>query len=250
MGDFNLAGITQARQIHQLEIYEKLWNDAVSAFESGEPKLDPHLPDKSKDVRRGVTLIFRPGANVRNVVAGFTAKLAELCPGQYFYQPQELHVTVLSIITMTELWTQEMERFQQCRPIIGGALSSQRTFEIKFRGVTASPDSVLIQGFPANNGLESIRAELRGAFARSGFADMLDRRYKVTASHMTFMRFCFRQSHSDLKRLLAFLKENRQTNFGECEVQKLELILGDWYASEDRVETLEEYPLLRPISEP
>jgi hypothetical protein len=46
-----------------------------------------------------------------------------------------------------------------------------------------------------------------------------------------------------MKRLIAFLKDNRQTNFGECDVCKLELILGDWYASADKVKTLEEYPL-------
>lgn len=224
-----------------MEIYEKLWNDAVSALERGEPKFDPHLPNKTKDVRRGVTLLFRPTADVRDAVAGFVTKLAEIFPGQYFYQPEELHVTVLSLITMTNLWRQEMERFQQCRSIINDVLRTQRAFEIKFQGVTASPDSVLIQGFPSGDGLETIRTELRKAFARSGFADMLDRRYKVTAAHMTFMRFC--RPGLEIKRLLAVLKENRQINFGQCEIHKFELIFGDWYASADRVEKLEEYPL-------
>jgi 2'-5' RNA ligase len=231
-----------------LEIYEKLWNEAVSAFERGEPKLDPYLPNKTKDVRRGVTLVFRPAANVRNAVADFVSRLADICPGQYFYQPQELHVTALSIFTMTELWREEMERFQQCRPIIGDVLRRQRAFGIKFRGVTASPDAVLIQGCPADDGLETIRAELRNAFARAGFADMVDRRYKVTAAHITAMRFC--RPVSEIQRLLAFLKENRRSDFGECEIDKLELIFGDWYASSDKIETLEEYPLLGPIPKP
>jgi 2'-5' RNA ligase len=225
----------------ELEIYEKLWNDSVSAFERGETKLDPHLPNKTKDGRRGVTLVFRPLANVRDAVADFIQRLAEICPGQYFYRPQELHITVLSIFTMTELWQEELERFQQCRPIIADALRVQRAFGMEFRGVTASPDAILVQGFPADDGLETIRAELRSSFARSGFADMLDRRYKVTAAHITAMRFCRRGP--DIQRLLAFLKENRQTNFGECRIHKLELILGDWYASADRVETLEKYRL-------
>ncbi len=224
-----------------MEIYEKLWNDAVSAFERGESKLDPHLPNKGGDVRRGVTLIFRPSADVRNAVRDFARRLAEICPGQYFYQPEELHVTVLSLITMTDLWKQEMERFQHCRPIIGDVLRTQHAFEIKFCGVTASSDSVLIQGFPADDGLQAIRSKLRNAFARTDFADMLDRRYKVTAAHMTLMRFC--RPIPESNRLVAFLKENRQTNFGECGIDKLELIFGDWYASADKVEILEEYQL-------
>jgi 2'-5' RNA ligase len=221
-----------------LEIYEKLWNDAVSAFARGEPKLDPHLPNKTNDARRGVTLLFRPPADVREAIADFIGRLAKICPGQYLYQPQELHVTVLSIITMTDLWRQEMERFHRCRPIIIDALPALRAFGIKFCGVTASPDSVLIQGFPTDDGLETIRAELRNAFARSGFADMLDRRYKVTAAHITAMRFC--RPGPEMERLLVFLKENRQTNFGECGIGKLELILGDWYASSDKIEIVEE----------
>jgi 2'-5' RNA ligase len=225
----------------RLEIYEKLWDEAVFTFVRGGQKADRFLPEKTADVRRGTTLIFRPPADVRNAVTDFMSRLAEICPGQYFYRPEELHITVLSIITMTELWEQEMDRFQKGRPLIGQALTAQRPFKIKFHGVTASPDSVLIQGFPLDDGLAAIRATLRDAFARAGFADMLDRRYKVTAAHMSVMRFC--RPCPEINELLAFLKENRQTGFGECEISQLELIFGDWYASSDKVKSLEEYSL-------
>jgi len=224
-----------------LEIYEKLWNDAVCAFERDEYKIDHHLPDKTGDLRRGVTLLFRPPPNVRDTVTSFMVRLGSLCPGQYFYRPAELHITLLSIITMTELWEQELKRFEICRPLIGQALMAQRPFRISFRGVTASPDSILIQGFPSDNGLAAVRSALRDAFARAGFADMLDRRYKVTAAHITIMRFCRRCP--DTQRLLAFLRKNRETSFGECEINNIELILGDWYASSDRLKILEEYIL-------
>jgi 2'-5' RNA ligase len=224
-----------------LEIYEKLWNDAVSAFERGEPRIDPDLPEKTSDLRRGMTLIFRPSAKVRDAVTDFMTRLLEVCPGQYFYHPRELHVTLLSIITMTELWEQEMDRFQECRPIIGEALRAQRPFKIEFKGITASPDSVLIQGFPLNDGLATVRTALREAFAPAGFGDMLDRRYKATAAHISIMRFC--SPCPEIKRLLAFLKENRQTDFGECEIDKIQLIFGDWYASSGYLQTLEEYKL-------
>jgi 2'-5' RNA ligase len=224
-----------------LEIYEKLWNDAVSAYQLGKQRIDPHLPGKTGDQRRGITLIFRPCAMVRDAVAGFIAKLADICPGQYFYRPEELHITLLSIITMMESWEQEMPRFRQSRPIIGRVLKARRPFKIRFHGVTASPDSLLIKGFPLDDGLAQIREALREAFARAGFADMLDRRYKVTAAHITVMRFC--RPCPQMNRLLAFLKESRETTFGECEINRIQLILGDWYASADRVETLEEYSL-------
>jgi 2'-5' RNA ligase len=230
-----------APKFFKLEIYEKLWNAAVPAFERGAERIDRHLPDKTRDLRRGVTLLCRPLPIARGAVTDFMGRLAEICPRQYFYQPEELHVTVLSIITMTELWEQEMDRFKECRPLIGRALSGQRPFKIKFYGVTASPDSILIQGFPLNDGLGAIRTSLRQTFTRAGFADMLDRRYKVTAAHITIMRFS--RPCPDSTRLVAFLGENRQTNFGECEIGELELIFGDWYASSDKVKTLEAYSL-------
>ena len=154
-----------------------------------------------------------------------------------------MHVTVLSIITMTELWREEMPRFEVARPILREVLERQRPFEIQFRGVTAAPDSVMIQGFPVGDGLAVIREALREAFARAGFGDMLDRRYKVSAAHISIMRFC--KECPEIKRLLEFLKESREKDFGECEMKSFELICGDWYASTDTVKTLEEYRLRR-----
>lgn len=188
-----------------------------------------------------MTLIFRPAADVRDAVADFIHRLTRFCPEQYFYRPEELHITILSIFSGTELWKQELERLQRCQPIIGKALKTQHPFKIKFHGVTASPDSVLIQGFPLDDGLAAIRTALRDSFARKGFGDMLDRRYKVVAAHITIMRFC--RPCPDMKPLLKFLKENRQTDFAQCEIDRLELVLGDWYASADKVTTLEEYQL-------
>jgi 2'-5' RNA ligase len=224
-----------------LDIYEQLWRDAAAAFERGEQKLDAHLPGKAGDTRRGVTLVLRPSASVLDAVTEFIGRLETICPGQYFYQRQEMHVTVLSIISGTELWRREMERFAQCRHIIGEVLGSQRTFKVKFRGVTAARDSVMIQGFPMDDGLAAIRKALRKAFADAGFGDMLDRRYKVSAAHISFMRFC--KAGADMKRLLTFLKESREIEFGESHVGNLELILSDWYASANTVKVLENYQL-------
>ncbi len=234
--------LSKSRRLEKFEIYDKLWSDAALAFERSEHSIDSHVSDKTNDLRRGVTLVLRPAEPARSAVADYIGQLREICPEQYFYQPEELHVTVLSIITMTQLWQQEMERFEACRPIIRDVLGRQRSFKIRFQGVTASRDSVLIQGFPMDNGLAAIRDALREAFGRAGFGDMIDRRYKVTAAHMSIMRFS--RQCLEMKRLFAFLKESREAELGQCEISSLELILGDWYASADRVKTLEEYQFL------
>jgi 2'-5' RNA ligase len=224
-----------------LQIYEQLWSEAVTAFERGEQPVDPVLSGQTRDLRRGVTLVFRPSPPVRDRVKNFLDRLATVCPGQYFYQPEELHVTVLSIISGTEFWRKEIRKLAACRAIIGDVLSHQHAFPISFRGVTASPGAVLIQGFPTGDGLTQIRDALRAAFAQNGLGGLLDRRYKVSAAHMTALRF--KKPETNGQRLVSLLTKNRRTDFGESEVNRLQLIWGDWYAARNIVRTLQEYPL-------
>lgn len=226
----------------KLEIYEQLWRDASAAFEREEQKIDPWLLEKAKDGRRGVTLLFRPSATALDEAGKYAGRLETVCPGQYFYRREEMHVTVLSIVTVTDLWREEMKRFEKCRHIIGDVLRGQRPFKVRFRGVTASRESVMLQGFPVGEGLEAMRRAVREAFARAGFGDLPDRRYKVSAAHINIMRFC--KAGADMKPLLAFLKESRELDFGECEVNRLELIFSDWYASVETMKVLEEYRLV------
>ena len=89
--------------------------------------------------------------------------------------------------------------------------------------------------------LVQIRDALRDAFDRNGFGGMLDRRYKISTAHMTAMRFS--DLGGDWKRLASMLEENRGTDFGETDVNSLQLVWGDWYASGSIVRTLQEFRL-------
>jgi 2'-5' RNA ligase len=222
-------------------IYEGLWNEAASAFARGEPQIDPLLSHRTTDLRRCVTLVLRPSPAVQARVGDYLDRLAAVFPEQYYYRPEELHVTVLSIISGSEHWRKEMRALAACRPILSEVLSRQHAFKIVFKGVTASPGSVLIQGFPMGDGLAIIRDDLRAAFAHGGFGGMLDRRYKITAAHITAMRF--QKPVANLKRLTSLLEEGRQIDFGETDVNSLQLIWCDWYAAAGSVRILQEYRL-------
>jgi len=224
-----------------MELYEKLWQDAVTALMRGEPQLDAHLLNRAGDMRRGVTIVLRPSPAVCGRVKAYIDRLAAVCPGQHFYRPEELHVTVLSIISGTEYWQKEILKLPAYRAVIRDVLSKQRPFKLDFKGITATPNSVMIQGFPAGNGLALVRDELRSAFARAGYSGLLDRRYKISAAHMTIMRFC--RPETDWKRLLALLEEGRKLDFGMMEVDCLQLIQADWYASTDTLQILDEHRL-------
>ena len=223
-------------------LYEKLWREAVAALEQGSPRLDPFLKNRTGDQRRAVTLIARPSPEVCNRVGNFLQEIATVAPGQYYYQPAEFHLTVLSVIPGSENWRGLMQKLPDYLTVLDEILRNRSAFSVAFRGVTASPEAVMIQGFPAGNTLAQLRDDLRAALSRRGLGENVDRRYKVVAAHLTVVRFA--TPMADWKPLKALLAAHRQTDFGECRVGSLELIESDWYASTDTVRTLREYPLL------
>jgi 2'-5' RNA ligase len=223
------------------QIYERLWQKAALAFEAGRPGIDPQLPDKTNDSRRGLTLLLRPNRAVQRSINAFLGKLADAAPGQYFYRPEEFHVTVLAIIPGSERWRDKIRHLAACRSMVNKVLKEHREFSIVFRGVTATADAVMIQGFPGDDTLLQIRNHLREKFRSSALSNELDRRYRIHAAHLTIMRFC--RPDTDWKHLKGLLEANRETPFGETRVNSLQLVLTDWYSSADQVRLLDEYRL-------
>ncbi|MGH7992687.1 MAG: 2'-5' RNA ligase family protein [Limisphaerales bacterium] len=230
------ATLTEARNI-----YEQLWSKTGALLKSGRMRIDPCLRDKAGDDRRGATLVARPDAVVRRRVGKFLREAAALCPRQYFYQPPELHVTVMAIIPGSEFWRDGIHQLPACQAVLDRVLKDCRPFQVDFRGVTVSPDAVIIQGFPADNTLARLRDRLRDAFGKADLGENLDRRYKTVTAHLTVMRFA--EPEADWKRLYDFLEAHRETDFGETCFQTLQLIWSNWYASAGIVRVLQEYPL-------
>jgi 2'-5' RNA ligase len=223
------------------QIYERLWQKAALAFEAGRPRIDPLLPGKVNDPRRGVTLLLRPDQAVQRSIDYFLGKLSDVAPGQNFYRPEEFHVTVLAIIPGSERWQDKLCHLDACRLAVSKVLKEQREFTIAFQGVTATAEAVMVQGFPTDDTLQQIRNRLRKELRNSPLSHELDRRYRIHAAHLTVMRFC--RPDTDWQRLKDLLAANRATPFGESRVQSLQLVLTDWYSSADRVKVLEEYRL-------
>lgn len=223
------------------EIYDWLWSRASEALAQGRPEIDPFLSDRNKDDRRAVTLAFRPNATVQVKVNELLHAAQGIVPEQHFYRPEELHTTVLSVIPGSTWWRKQMVDLPAMREVISEVFRSRKPFSIAYRGVTASPGAVMVQGFPTDDSLEKLRDDLRAAFKEKGVGANIDRRYKISAAHITVMRFGAAQS--DWKRLLALLIANRNTDFGKTRVETVELLFGDWYASTETCEKLDQYRL-------
>ncbi|HEU6448259.1 MAG TPA: 2'-5' RNA ligase family protein [Verrucomicrobiae bacterium] len=225
------------------QIYDKLWQESVSAFDQNAVRLDGHLKNRQSDKRRGVTLLARPNAEICSRVKEFLDEVAAIAPEQHFYCPTEFHMTVLAIVPGSENWQEAMSRLPEYLAVLEETLNQFAGFSVEFRGVTASPEAILIQGFPVDDSLVQLRNKLRSALAARNLAENLDRRYKIATAHLTVARFSSPQNWQPLKSLLA---ANRQRDFGRTCCDSLQLIKADWYASTGSVETLCEYQLREP----
>ncbi len=221
--------------------YTDLWRAAQDSFSQGRVDIDPILANRAHDRRRGLSLIVRPGPTVATAVAHLLGQLVTCEPDQHYYRPTELHVTVLSLFTATPAYEPYFRRLPVYRTAIESAVASVGPFSIRFAGVTASAGAVMVQGFPDADQLNYLRDRVRQAFAEAGFAEDLDRRYRITTAHMTIMRF--RQKARSLPGLLSLLEGLRTFEFGTTAVREIHLVDNDWYMSEDRVQVLARYPL-------
>ncbi len=80
-------------------IYDRLWESALESFRSGVVKADPHLLDRAADGRRGITLVARPDPVAAERIAAFIDELRAVVPDQHLYRADELHITVLTLIS-------------------------------------------------------------------------------------------------------------------------------------------------------
>lgn len=225
------------------QVYERLWSEALSRFSQGQVELDPYLQHPERDFRRGISLIVRPDPAVAAPLAGLINELKALEPEQYFYQPEELHLTVLSLISAAATFERQQALLETYHSVLAPLFAQAQPFNINFRGVTASAGAVMAQGYTDQNRLNELRDAIRQALRPAGLAGHLDRRYKISAAHITLMRF--QAPPRDLPRLVAALTAARSRLFGRTTVARLEFVINDWYMSRDKVQRVATYPLLR-----
>lgn len=221
--------------------YDEMWQGAQAAIAAGAVALDAQLLDKAQDRRRGATLLLRPDAAVLLRIAEVLADLKQIEPCQYFYQPAELHVTVLSLFSGTEQPEPYLTQLPLYRSAIDRVLAAAPRFSVRFDGLTASPAAIMVQGYPDGTQLHDLREALRAAIHAVGLGHNLDRRYRISAAHMTAVRFC--RPLRDAARLTAALQSLRRHAFGQSTVTQIHLVHNDWYVSQDQVHTLHTYPL-------
>ena len=82
--------------------YDEMWQRGAAAFRRGHVEIDPVLNalEHRIDFHMGLGCIIRPRVAARSAVRAFLDELAERAPGQHLYRVEELHVSVLTPISV------------------------------------------------------------------------------------------------------------------------------------------------------
>jgi 2'-5' RNA ligase len=235
-----------------------------------------HNIHSNADTRRGVTAlayIEKNGALVAKRISEFLIGLKQVIPNQYFYPTDELHLTMLSIISCVDNFTLDDIHIPHYAALFQEALSGLPEFNITFRGVTATPDCVVIQGVvdhgksgenEENDALALLRQRLRNAFKSSTLRSSIDARYTLKTAHCTAARFCSplntstdtnanacataKGSESEL--LLNYLERYRNNHFGTITIKHIDLVFNDWYQRLNNTKRLAQASLVKTNSVP
>jgi 2'-5' RNA ligase len=210
-------------------------------FRDNKFELDYYLNHREEDLRRGVTLIGRLGNEVTENIIDFIEECKAIEPGQHYYERNEIHITILSIISCYNGFHKENIDKEQYVDIIKKSIDKAGPIEIRFRGITASPSCIMIQGYPVDDRLKKIRDQLRENFSGSKLENSIDKRYLLETAHSTIIRFKNQVKNPDP--LLECLYKYRTQDFGITQISHLDFVFNDWYMSNKVVSNMKTFIL-------
>lgn len=208
------------------EHYNQLYKTSSEAISAGKYAIDSELKNES-DSRFGITLLIRPSDEVKANMQLFLNELKAIEPKQYYYPDSDIHITVMSIISCSEEFQLTQISPNDYIQLICKSMVDADKIKIHFKGVTASPTALMIQGFPTDETLDNLRNKLRENFKNSELQQTIDSRYTISTAHSTVMRF--QEPLQNPKKLIEITDKFRDFDFGEFDVKNLELVYNDWY---------------------
>ncbi|MCD0471555.1 2'-5' RNA ligase family protein [Flavobacterium sp. JAS] len=223
------------------EHYNELYKKSSEAILDGNYKLDSQINDQS-DSRFGVTLLIRPNEVIKANIQLFLDELKAIDPLQYYYPDSDIHITAMSIISCYEGFSLDKVSIPDYVEIIQKSLIDLNEIKIEFRGVTASPSAIMIQGFPTDESLNNLRDKLRENFKKSTLEQSIDSRYAISTAHVTVIRF--QEKLQNPEKLVAITGKFRDFDFGTFTVDKIELVYNDWYQRERNTIQLADFYLM------
>ncbi|MFI1772499.1 mutarotase [Thalassobellus citreus] len=217
------------------EHYNNLYTESIQKISNNNYQIDD-LIESSLDKRFGITLVIRPSIEVKNEIQKFLNEIKSIDPNQYYYQNSDIHITVMSIISCYDGFKLENIKQSEYIKIIEESIIKNSNLKIDFKGITASPSCIMVQGFMNNESLNNIRNNLRENFKNTTLEQSIDKRYSIQTAHSTVVRF--KEKLNKKSELLKAVESFKNYNFGSFSVNNIELVYNDWYQKEKHVKKL------------
>ncbi|MCH4553742.1 2'-5' RNA ligase family protein [Aestuariibaculum lutulentum] len=222
------------------EHYSNLYDSSIEKIKNDTYEIDDLIESKN-DNRFGITLLLRPSEAVKANIQTFLSELKAIEPNQYYYESSDIHITVMSIISCYTGFQLNQINIQDYIEVIKQSLIESPNIEIRFKGLTASPSCIMLQGFMNNEALNSLRDNLRQNFQNSTLEQSIDKRYAIQTAHSTVVRFKNKLEYKDA--FLKTIETFKDKDFRTFKVNELELVYNDWYQKEALVEKLFQFEL-------
>ena len=220
--------------------YDAMWEHAHCAIARGEVDCDTRLA-AGPDPRRGISLIARPCQALQASFDHVLERLADAEPAQYRYPAADLHMTILSLLTVSADAVIHPALVDDYRAAVQAAVDGIDAIEIGFDGIALSRGAVMARGVPRGPSLEILRERLRRQLRERGLDGALDRRYRLVTAHMTLFRFT--EPLRDAARCAALLHALRDEPLGALRIDRVELVINDWYMSSQSLVQVAALPL-------
>lgn len=169
------------------------------------------VPFTASKVEPNYTILAIPNAEVIKQTQEFITELKNIDPGQYYYAPQQLHITILGGLTMN---LSPEEFVARTRPVLA-------KYKVKFQivGLGSNQNSSSALAYPDRFSLHNLREELRHAVGQKGTPyDIHLSRYEYMG-WMNYMRYL----KTPKEELLTTLRNNEDRFFGALPLPTLEL---------------------------
>ena len=188
---------------------------------------DPLLKNALTDSRMSLVVLIRISPDVAERINCCLDDLKGIEPNLYYYPAKDFHITVMDVLKGEEgrEIPTNINEYIRCIEECSKDISP---FEIKFDGLIASDNAVLVRGY-YDDQLMVFRQRLRDMLKQRGLS--LEERYKTISSHVTIARL--HSKFQNPERLLDYIEKPR--SFGTMTVSNMEISLHNWYDTRKEV---------------